>query len=266
MSSVDSTSARPPEESAPRTLWLVGTLVTAGGVVLVALLYYGPAADPSLPPVRADILKSLAGAILQLTVLGVVGVAVKSAFDRHQERRREAREAAEKTQQRRSALTELHKALLRRVLAANRVVRKSRILMPAHASARTYGEQMRVLIDAGFEFSDIRHEIETIRTLFATGREEIKEHLNAMERFLERLTEEYQLRYQDVVLVENNEDRAAVREALLTLDAYRDFVDAGKESLLHTVYLPSYYAARDAMRLEILGGLLVPARTAAEAS
>lgn len=258
MSSSDSMSAKTSVEALPRRLWLSGLLVMTIGIGLVALLYFGPGSNATLSPVRADILKSIAGAILQLIVLGVVGVAVKGAFDRHQVRRAEAREETERAQQERNAVTELRKAMLRRVLAANRVVRKAGILIPAHASAKTYGEQMRILIDAQLEFSDIRHEIETIPTLFAsTG--DIKGQLDQMAGYLEGLTAEYRRRYQDIVDVERTKGRADVRAALEELGNCRDFMDAGQGSQLRTVYVTSYWGARDAMRRDILGGPREPA-------
>jgi hypothetical protein len=272
MSSSDSMSAKTSVEALPRSLVLSGLLVIAVGIGLVALLYFGPGSNPTLSPVRADILKSIADAILQLTVLGVVGVAVKSAFDRHQVRRTEAREDAlrnnremqeetERAQQAHNAVTELRKALLRRVLTANRVVRKAGILIPAHASAKTYGEQMRILIDAQLEFSDIRHEIDTIPTLFAST-EDIKKHLDRMEGYLEGMTAEYRQSYQNIVAVEKTaKDRADVRAALDKLGECKDFMDAWQGSKLRTVYVNSYWGARDAMRRDILGGW--PAPTAA---
>jgi hypothetical protein len=235
----------------------LGALVIVVGGGLVVLLYYGPGADSTLSPIRADILKSIASSILQLTVLGVVGVAVKSEFDRYQERRKQAREDAEKAQQARNAVIELRKALLRRVLAANRVVRKAPILISAQPSAQTYSEQMRSLIDAEFEFSDIRHEIVTIPTLFS-GREAIGDQLIHMERYLESLAEEYRQRYQEIVDAEETKNRLTVKSALDKLNSLQGFVQAPEGSLLRTMYLPSYRAVRDAMRQEIWGGLVQP--------
>lgn len=266
MASSDSQAARPPDERFPYSLLFVGVLVTAVGGALVALLYFGPGDNASLPPLRADILKSIAGAILQLTILGVAGVAVKALFDRHQERRKEAREdaerervekeaAAEKRRQVRNALTELRKALLRRLLSANRTVRKARILLPAHASAKTYGEQMRTLIDIQLELSDIRHEIETTPALFPSGNE-VGRHLDMMEAYLKKLVDEYQSRYQEIVSAELTKDRSAVRAALNKLDGYRDFVVGEvKGSGLDTEYLQPYWAAKEAMRRDILNEL-----------
>ena len=272
MSSSGSKSASASEEWVPRTLLRVAILVMVICGVVVVLLYVWPGGDASLTPLRADILKSLAGALLQLIVLGVIGVALKSEFDKHLEQRKKARDDAdraqiqaqadaEKEQQRRNAVIELQKAFLRRVMTANRMVRKARILIPAHASAKTYGEQMRILIDAVLEFSDIRHEIETIPTFASSV--EIREHLSNMERYLQILTEEYQERYQEIVAAEKTTDRAGVRAALYTLDACKDFLADSQVSNLNKAYMPSYWGARNAMRRDILNGLQAPVQTAA---
>ncbi len=249
MSSSDSIPAKPSED---RPLRIFAFLVIAAGIGLVALLYFGPAGNTSLPPVRADILKSIASAILQLIVLGVVGVAVKYEFDKHQQRRTQAREDAERAQQTLNAKTELRKTLLRRVLTANRMVRKAWILIAAPASAKTYGENMRILVDAQLEFSDIRHEIPS---LFDSN-SLIEQHVATLEKYLGGLVSEYRENYQ-------------MQDVLGTLSKYDNFVTTvqGNEGNgLYKEYLPSYWRARDAMRRVILGELPEPTQPPAEVS
>lgn len=262
MSSSDSIAAKPSEDRPPRIL---AFLVIAAGIGLVVLLYFGPAGNTSLPPVRADILKSIASAILQLIVLGVVGVAVKAEFDRHQQRRKQAREDAESAQQKLNAKTELRKTLLRRVLTANRMVRKAWILIAAPASAKTYGENMRILVDAQLEFSDIRHEIPS---LFDSN-SLIEQNVATLEQYLGDLVSEYRQNYQKVVDAERTKDRKAVQAVLQTLSKYENFVTTvqGNEGNgLYKEYLPSYWRARDAMRRVILGELPEPTQPPAELS
>jgi hypothetical protein len=235
--------------------------VFAGLLLVILIFLFGPTIVEndvrSESSLRADILKHLAGSILQLTVLGVVGVAIKAAFDRQKERRRDALREAARSRREDQTLNEARKGLLRRVVAANRVVRKARILIPAHASAKTYGEQMRLLIDAEFELSDIRHEIETVHQTFAEG-VGIKESLVAMERYLNTLTDEYQHSYQNVVIVEKTNDREAVRQCLAHLGACGDFVNAPTAGVYRNAYLSNYWALRDMMRRQIWGALLKP--------
>jgi hypothetical protein len=268
MSSSDLISAKPSED---RPLRIRAILVIVAGIGLVVLLYFGPAGNILLPPVRADILTSIAGAILQLIVLGVVGVFVKDEFDKHQERRthdrqdaeqrrKQAREDAESAQQKLKAKTELRQTLLRRVVTANRMVRKAWILIAAPASAKTYGENMRILVDAQLEFSDIRHEIPSL----FDGNSLIEQHVETLEKYLGGLVLEYRQNYQNVVDAERIKDRKAVQAVLETLSEYQNFVTTvqGNEgNSLYTKYLPSYWNARNAMRRVILGE--VPADAAA---
>ncbi|MGI9180250.1 MAG: hypothetical protein ACR2H9_07105 [Longimicrobiaceae bacterium] len=227
----------------------------------MAAIYLGPGGSPAYGELRQEILKSTANAVLQLTVLGVIGVAVKAAFDRHQEQRKEARERAERDRKEaleeaekrrivRNAEMEQRRALLRRVVAANRSVRRARILIPAHASAKTYGEQMRILIDADFELSDVRHELGTLPGLFKK-RAEIEDQLVQMERYLQQLTEEYRHRYQDIVAIEKTQSCEAVRAALDHLPACGEFVEAPAAGPLRAAYLPAYWQVRDLMRQEM---------------
>jgi hypothetical protein len=235
------------ETPSARGLVLIGTIVFLGSAAIVAGLYR---LDPPASALRLDILKSVASGLIQLAVLSVAGVAVKAYFDEHQARRKEARDAVEKKRERRSAINETRKVLLRRVIVANRVVRRARVLIPAHASARTYGQQMRALLDAAFEISDVWHEIETVPGLFSPV-EPIKERLVAMERYLETLREEWLQEYQPIVALEKVGNREAVRSALLELAACGDLVKKPDAGPLASHYLPNYYEARDLMRREI---------------
>jgi len=75
-------------------------------------------------------------------------------------------------------------------------VARAKILIPAHKSVKTYGEEMRGLIEARVQLRNIVRALER-RTegIDEEAREEITRHVSQMERYLETLTTEFRDNY-----------------------------------------------------------------------
>lgn len=90
----------------PIRLLLVALLIFLAALAVIASIYV------LNPRVRDEILKGLTNTLLQLAVLGIIGVYVKYLFDKHQEDRKQ--EEAKKEQDRRQFEAAMDQERLRR--------------------------------------------------------------------------------------------------------------------------------------------------------
>jgi hypothetical protein len=73
MRTSNSTPGEPADGAIGSWPFPVGAVILVLGSALVAAIYLGPGGSPAYGELRQEILKSTANAVLQLTVLGVIG-------------------------------------------------------------------------------------------------------------------------------------------------------------------------------------------------
>lgn len=98
--------------------------------------------------------------LLQIALVAVVGGVVKLVFSGYQAERARLDRRLEHERQQHAALVEVQTDKARRLVEVANTLRRVPVLVEAHRSAKTYGEQMRTAIDARFELHRIRHEID----------------------------------------------------------------------------------------------------------
>ncbi|WP_270938598.1 hypothetical protein [Falsiroseomonas oryzae] len=207
---------------------VVPALVLMAGAALCGALYV----YQELGVDRAEQRKLLAEAgkiLMQLAAIGVVGAVVKTMLDSMLDDRRRRAKQEDETRERRHArsewLADFRADKLRRLVAATNTVRRARVLIPAHGSAKTYGEQMRELQQVGLEIGLIRHEIHALgagedNPAFP-GWPALRDLLHRLERYLHDLVleflKEYEARAELQVKAEKartDAERAALREQI----------------------------------------------------
>lgn len=120
-----------------------------------------------------DSLVTLAGAVV---LTGVIGVTV---------------DRATKARESRDQLHAQRLELARRLRSVHSDVKHAALLIAAHQTARTYGEQMRALLRSRVEIGDVRFEIVNDVSLSAGSRDLLVKDLSAVAGYLEALTDEY---------------------------------------------------------------------------
>jgi len=210
-------------------LLLVSTLVVVG-------VYYSSASGPN-GPFRSDILKEVAKAFLQLAVIGILGAVVKYAFDRRAD-----------DQAKTTAENNFRRQMLEKLLGTYRELRKVRSYIEAHQSAKTYGEQMRVIIDVRLDLSEISHAIDTAKGVFKKA-EDIKAAVSLMEEYLKELILEFESRYKGLSETQRRTPEL-IGQKLAELKTLTDFRKGEEGSEYKKKFLPNYRDARDRMRKE----------------
>jgi hypothetical protein len=90
-------------------------------------------------------------------------------------------------------------------------VERTRILLPAHRSALTYGKEMRDLIDARVQLRNVVRAIDVQTSgISADIVPDLKRAVDEMEGYLGKLTDEFQLNYKEI------SDKQKVHEARVT--------------------------------------------------
>ena len=202
--------------------------------VLVVGLMYANSNTENRDTIRLEVAKTF----LQLMAIGVLGALVKWLFDQHTLARSRA-----------DALNEFRKEILRRLISVTNEVRKVPLLIESAQSAKTYGEQMRSLIDSRLELSFIRHELDTANQTFSNS-SEVRAHLRTMELYLDELIDEFKDEYRNLSK-KQTEKPEVVWSEIQKLPKLSDLQRGGEDSDYRTRYVLSYSSARDLMRQEI---------------
>jgi hypothetical protein len=114
----------------------------------------------------------------------VLGVVVAMLVENH--RLRAARRAADR---------DLRAALIAQLRDVHDQVKSAALLIKAHKSARTYGEQMRRLIEVRVQLLGVRRAISAERRPFQAGAGALEAAINTAASYLEKLTTEYETHY-----------------------------------------------------------------------
>ncbi len=135
---------------------------------------------------------------LQLLVVVVLGGLVTAAFNFYRHARERAEAEADANRLRRTELTHYRREKLKELVEITNVVRRAPTLIVGARSARTYGTEMRSLVDARASLSLLRHDIMGgIREAFSDGPAIVRQ-LQRMELYLGKLVKDYQDRYKQL--------------------------------------------------------------------
>jgi hypothetical protein len=135
----------------------------------------------------------------------VLGVVVAMLVESH--RLRSARRAADQ---------ELRRALIAQLRDVHDQVKSAALLIKAHKSARTYGEQMRRLIEVRVQLLGVRRAITAERRPFRAGAEPLEAAIHTAAGYLEKLTTEYEHHYLRISKIQSYSyewDQAQARKA-----------------------------------------------------
>jgi hypothetical protein len=177
--------------------WLYAVALVATAVL--AALAVNRWVLPADAPLRADVQK----AALTIVAGGFVGGILKILLDDVVAARRRWDDAA---------------AFVTNVLADLKAVydrvERARLLIPAHQSAKTYGDEMRDLIEERVRLLNVVRALQKRADGFADRvRAELEQDVRQMEGFIERLTTEFRDEYREISLAQEAYE-AAKKKAL----------------------------------------------------
>lgn len=196
---------------------------------------------------RTDLRIELAKALLQLGVVGVVGGFVTWLLSERSKANERAVQERDKRRERQEALNELRRSAAGRLVSATNAVRRAPLLIESHRSKKTYGEQMRGLVDVWLDLSLLRHEQESAGAFARHG--SINKQITAMQHYLDSLIKEWRDEYRSLP-----DPPADAWDRIQALPALEDLRDAGRHSTFTEGYLHPYREALRLMREEIFAG------------
>jgi hypothetical protein len=211
---------------------------------------------------QLEILREIVKLLVQLVLIGILGALVKFLLDEVSASRREQDNERERARTEKETKLSLQKELLGKLSAAHRKVQSAPNYIEAARSAKTYGEQLRVIMDAKFDLDSVASEIETSTTLFSESAT-IHGHLQTMVQYLDRLVGEYRDEYQQLSTVQESveaqEDERTKREArdllwkkIQKLPHLKDLREAPEGSGYEREYLHGYNQCRHLMLIQML--------------
>ena len=175
-----------------RTLFVCAAL---GLVVSVAAFH---AAAHTLTDSQGKIVETLGGAGITLIFVGVIGGFLGLNFNTYlQDRIRHHQEDAtrrETEHEAKAARETFHRAMLADLKSVHDTVETARLLIEAHKSAKTYGEQMRALNDALTTLYNVKR---APRPSYPDLEEALKEPMLCCIGFLRGLLAEYREEYKE---------------------------------------------------------------------
>ena len=201
--SVQNTTKRP----APQWhLWVIVLCAFAVGMVVWGAAYWASFGDEA--PHKLLIAFGTAG--LTLAFGGVAGGLVAQIFKGWDARR--TAQAAEQA---------FYRAILDDIKTVYDRVERAKLLIEAHQSAKTYGEQMRILPEADITLHNIRR---ALRPAYTELLDDIADPLYACSTFIKGLTGEFRNHYKDISDAQsrdeaiNDHQRKQLAEGKITLE------------------------------------------------
>ncbi len=231
------------------------TLVLIASGMIIAWVYFSAEPLEKSDTVRTAILVDLAKTFAQLAVIGVIGAFIKWLLDNH-----------DQTKRARDTTMGLRKDVWRDLRGVYGEVEKARSLIEGAKSALTYGNQLRHIMDLRSLLGEIRHEVAISRDTFS-NQDAVKNYVKGMEKYLDRLIEEYEGKYLALSLQQSQYEAEMKAGVKLTVDMAReldkllvlkDFRVAAVEKKgefeggYHEQFRVNYFDARQAVLKDIL--------------
>ena len=113
------------------------------------------------------------------------------------------------------------------------MLRRAPLYIESHRSKKTYGEQMREILDTYLDFGLLRHELESFPEALPV--EEVRERIRIMQIYLFRLISEWQSEYTTLPL-----DTEKQWPILETFKELKDLREADDKSRFRVSYLDAY--------------------------
>lgn len=238
-------------------VYLLALILLLAGAALIYRWSRPHLTGPDFAALRVEALKT----ILQLVAVGIAGGFLTWLLgERSKERDREIAEELkqrdlqeqnrEKERQRlreqHEAVTAFRREALARLVSVTNLVRKAPLLIEAHRSKLTYGNELRALLDVQLELGLLRHQIADVQRF--TDWPNIGSAIREMEEYLGTLIAEWRREYLPIPV-----ETPAGWSVIEKLPALKDLRDAGGPSRFESQYLASYKSAIRLMSQDILG-------------
>ncbi len=174
------------------TRTIVAILLLAIVPAVVAILSAPYAAD-------AELRKAVYTGAVTLIFAGLLGGMVKAVLDDVAAAKRKREEAAAAVERKRGDAATFTSNVLSDLKSVYDRVARARIVIPAHQSVQTYGNEMRDLIEAQVQLRNVMRALERRADgVDDQARSAITKHVRRMEKYLETLTAEFRDNYKDL--------------------------------------------------------------------
>lgn len=218
--------------------------LTAALVILVAAGVFAAVFRTLGAAARTLVMTNALSVLVQLAALGIAGGILTWILNERSKEKEALAARRQKWIDRQDALNAFRREVAARLIEATNVVRRAPLLIESHQSKKTYGEQLRAIMDQKMEISSLRHEIETSRAFASSPR--IAPHLTAMEGYLDGLVAEWRDAYFHLP-----NPPAPAWGLIGQLPKLADLRQGDEDSIFYKNYLLSYQEALRLIRADI---------------
>ncbi len=182
--------------------------------------------------------------LLQLLLLTALGTIVKIILENYNEAKKKAEIELERNKEKEIERSQYFNSLRKDLINSIQNVRRSRSIIIANKSAKTYGEQMKEIMDAKFEVSDLKEEIANSEYSIKNSLKlESKKALNGIEKYISNLIIEYRENYKDLSETQINAPNE-VWSKLYDLQYLKGFLQTNEKGTYQKEFLADYFIAK----------------------
>jgi hypothetical protein len=238
------------ENMSGRQVLMVFIAIAAVSVALFGIIFI--AADATL---RTDLLKEAASTLLQLALIGILGAFAKYLLDRYSADRQRRLDQSEREQEQREIEHKAQINALNSLTTSYWQIKKALHIIDAHRSAKSYGAQVRQIIDYRLELQRLNNEIQA--GLYALDDvDTIKSNLDAMDNRLEDVIDEWKANYLELAQLQNRDEkrrrsRKKVPDKIGDLAALKKMRGDGDFKAIHVPFQNAVTPIRDRLKEDL---------------
>lgn len=188
------------------------------GITLILGIAIGAILLAPLTPTELE--KSIYSSACGLIAVGILGGLLKLLYDRVTEETQQREKRLAQEEREREADAQFVSNVLNDLKNVYYRVERAQLLIPAHQSVKTYGDEMQALIEARVQLKSVKRALETNKPEQEHRKwsETVQGKINSMAKYIEELVDEFRDRYKSL----SDEQRAYEERSRFLIKEYAE--------------------------------------------
>lgn len=241
------------ETNVRKFIFIIGIIVTLAVIALALLFTFGTTVCPKI---REEIITEFSKGLIQLIVIGTLGLVVKLLIDRYTDTLNKQKQENEKRLRKNQEEIAYLKNFYNELMGENKIIRKGRSLILANRSVKSYGIQMNAIMDSKFKINELRHELILTTICDKSRLKEIDDALDCLEKYLKNIIDEFRREYKNLSELQRQSpstySAAEIWEKLSSLKELKGFLDDQKNGSYQKKYVSAYFKAKNNIQAKLI--------------